>query len=155
MSVHTTSVTTMGEKASGAVIFRKNDEMIEYLLLRAYNYWDFAKGRIEDGEDYVETAIREIEEETDLKKITFVTRNKEKLFIETTPYGRNRKIARYYLCFVSMSESKNVKLKINPEIGKPEHDEFNWCQCDKAITLLNKRLKTVIDWADSKVKGAI
>lgn len=141
--------------ASGAVIFRMNGKNVEYLLLRAYNYWDCPKGQLEENEDFLETAKREVFEESNLKEITFVTKNKEKLYIETLPYGRRRKIARYYLCFVSFEESQKVKLKINPELGKAEHDEFRWEKYENAFNFFNDRMKKVLNWANKIVEEAL
>jgi 8-oxo-dGTP pyrophosphatase MutT (NUDIX family) len=141
--------------ASGAVIFRKSGSAIEYLLLRAYNYWDFPKGHVEENEDQVETAKREIYEESNLKNIAFVTKNKEKLFTETLPYGKKNKIARYYLCLVSYEESQNVKLKVNPEIGKPEHEQAIWVVYESAFKLLNDRMRTVLNWANKLIEGSL
>lgn len=139
--------------ASGAVVFRKNGTVIEFLLLRAYNYWDFPKGQLEEKEKFIETAIREIFEETNLNDVVFVSKDKEKLYTETEPYGRKNKIARYYLCFVSMKESKNVILKINPEIDKAEHDEYKWLSYENAEKLLNERMRKVLKWAQDLIKN--
>jgi len=142
-------------RSCGAIIFRKNARsIIEYLLLRAYSNWDFPKGIHEsEDDDHVETAKREIEEETSLNNVTFVTKNKEKLFIETTPYSRPQKIARFYLCYVSHEESKKVFLPKSDELGHPEHEECRWLSSVEAKKLLNERLKKVIDWAEEQLKG--
>jgi len=42
-----------------------------YLLLRAYNYWDFPKGVVEVDESPLQAAIREVEEETTLTGLRF------------------------------------------------------------------------------------
>jgi bis(5'-nucleosidyl)-tetraphosphatase len=143
-------------KSCGAVIFRKNYTGTEYLLLRAYSNWDFPKGIFEFDEDenFLETAKREIEEETSLKHIAFVVRDGKKLFIETEPYGKQRKIARYYLCYVSLENSQNVFLPISKELGRPEHDEFRWVNFDDAKELLKDRVRSVVEWADKIIKGA-
>ena len=54
-----------GEKLSCGIVLarRENDDWLT-LLLRAYHHWDFPKGIVEDGEDPMHAALREVEEET-------------------------------------------------------------------------------------------
>lgn len=57
------------EVTSGAVVYRIVDQKIEYLLLQSMNkgnFWGFPKGHVEVGEDLLQTAHREIREETQL-----------------------------------------------------------------------------------------
>lgn len=51
------------EKSCGAIIFNDNKVLI---LQQAAGHWGFPKGHVEKGETEVETAIREIKEETNL-----------------------------------------------------------------------------------------
>ena len=82
------------EKSAGAIIFRRDDGNIYYLLL---NYmptekgkrgqWGFAKGHVETGETEEETAKREIFEETGLRELKFIPGFKklEKYIFKKTP----------------------------------------------------------------------
>ncbi|MGN1279377.1 MAG: bis(5'-nucleosyl)-tetraphosphatase [Limosilactobacillus sp.] len=57
------------EVTSGAVVYRRTDCGIEYLLLESQNkghFWGFPKGHVEGDESLKETAEREIREETKL-----------------------------------------------------------------------------------------
>lgn len=57
------------EKTAGAVVYRNNNQEIEYLLLQSTNegnFWGFPKGHVEGDETLLETAQREIKEETSL-----------------------------------------------------------------------------------------
>ena len=56
------------EKSCGAIVFRKFHGNVEILLINHANggHWSFPKGHVEDGETEVETATREIFEETGL-----------------------------------------------------------------------------------------
>ena len=54
-----------GEKSAGAIIFRKSNKGLQYLLLFGDKIgWGFPKGHIDGEETPKATAIREIEEET-------------------------------------------------------------------------------------------
>lgn len=58
------------EPTAGGVVFRKNDNKIEILLIQdAKDRWTIPKGHIEEGEASKDTAAREIKEETGLEKL--------------------------------------------------------------------------------------
>ncbi|WP_171973695.1 NUDIX domain-containing protein, partial [Wohlfahrtiimonas larvae] len=46
--------------SSGAIIVRLENKSFRYLLLKAYNFWDFPKGQVELGESALEATIREV-----------------------------------------------------------------------------------------------
>lgn len=115
-----------------------------FLLLRAYNYWDFPKGELAPGEAPLDAALREATEETGLDD--FRLRWGED-HIETERYGRG-KIARYYLALVKDGE---VNLPVSPELGRPEHHEYRWVTPAEARELLNDRVRRVLSWACSQI----
>ena len=62
------------EKSAGAVIFRKEEDKVYYLLLcHQAGHWSFPKGNIEKGEKIEETIEREIQEETGITDIEFIS----------------------------------------------------------------------------------
>lgn len=61
----------MEERSAGAVVFHTGQRGRRYLLLRyPAGHWDFPKGNIEAGEKEVDTALREVWEETGLRPVT-------------------------------------------------------------------------------------
>ncbi len=130
--------------SAGIVVVRRIEDDWLYLLLRAYNYWDFPKGRVESGEDPVSAALREVAEEAALKQLLF---SWGPVFRETQAYGRG-KIARYY---VAESASGDVQLLSSPELGRPEHHEFRWLAYREARGLLVARVAAILDWAHAVV----
>ena len=118
-----------------------------YLLLRAYQYWDFPKGMVEPGEDPLTAARRETREETTLENLLF---NWGEIYHETDPYNHGRKIARYYL---AVSPNKQVTLPVSAELGRPEHDEFIWVNFSQARALVELRVSNVLHWAHSIVEN--
>ena len=57
------------EKSCGALIYRKKQGEYELLLIRhrSGGHWSFPKGHVENNETEIETALREIREETGLR----------------------------------------------------------------------------------------
>lgn len=127
--------------SAGVVVVRFFDKKPKFLLLRAYDYWDFPKGRVEPDEEPLAAAIREVEEETTLTNIDFHWGH---VLTETEPYGKN-KVARYYL---AESRDGEVHLPVSAELGKPEHDEFRWLTYEEARPLLVPRVEAILDWAN-------
>jgi len=135
--------------SAGIVIVRKEESEWKYLFLRAYRNWDFPKGTVEPGEDPIETAKRESEEEAGISDLSF---HWGYVFKETEPYtgvvNRKKKIARYYIAETSETQ---VTLSINPEMGKPEHHEYRWLSFEELKKLSPKRLLPIIAWAHSLI----
>jgi len=109
-------------------------------MLRAYRNWDFPKGLVENGEDPLAAARREVTEETLISDLQF---GWGEAFYETAPYNRN-KVARYYL---GQTESEAVTLPVTAELGRPEHHECRWVPFEEALTLASARIQPVLEWA--------
>lgn len=63
----------MQEHSCGFVLFRQVGKNKYYLLMHyRAGHWDFPKGHVEKGEDEKQTARRELEEETGIKKIRII-----------------------------------------------------------------------------------
>lgn len=56
------------EKSCGALVFRMQQGSLQFLLLKSRfgGHWSFPKGHMESGESEVQTALREVLEETNL-----------------------------------------------------------------------------------------
>lgn len=128
--------------SAGVVVIHWKLDHYDYLLLRAYNYWDFPKGVVEANESPLEAAVREVEEETTLTGLRFRWGD---VYRETHPYNQGRKVARYY---IAESPSTAVSLPTNPELGRPEHSEYCWVNRAEAWTLLTLRVRAILEWTD-------
>lgn len=124
---------------------RKENGHFLYLLLRAYKHWDFPKGMVEANETPLEGAKREVEEETTITQLDF---NWSEQYMETGPYGRG-KVARYYL---AETRETDISLPINPEIGRPEHEEYVWATYDEAKNRVSARVRSILEWASNIIK---
>ena len=134
--------------SSGVVILHRRDDHYLYLLLRAYNYWDFPKGMVEPGESPLACAIREVEEETTLTGLNF---RWGYVYRETQPYNHGRKVARYYIAEAPFTE---IRLPVNPELGRPEHNEYRWVTRVVAWNMLTPRVHAILEWSDGIIAGA-
>jgi bis(5'-nucleosidyl)-tetraphosphatase len=126
--------------SAGVVIARQTTEGWRFLLLRAFNHWDFPKGMVEDGEEPLAAAVREVREESLIGDLEFTWGDTS---TRTGPYSRG-KIACYY---VAQTRTAEVTLPVNPELGRPEHSEFRWVDYDAALKLVSPRVRPVLHWA--------
>lgn len=131
--------------SAGIIPVRRVDERWLYLLLRAYQYWDFPKGKTEAGELPLEAAIRELEEETGITQVDFHWGHD---YIETGPYARG-KVARYY---IAETNQARVVLGFVPELGRAEHHEYRWMGYDEAYRRTSPRVQRVLKWSRQKLQ---
>jgi 8-oxo-dGTP pyrophosphatase MutT (NUDIX family) len=94
----------------------------------------------EAGEEPLQTALREVQEETGIEQLSFEWGER---FIETGPYSRG-KTARYY---IASTECEEVVMGISPLTGVPEHHEWRWVSFDEAFDLASPRARLVVRWA--------
>ena len=107
------------EKSCGAVLFRLDkDKSVKYLLLHyEAGHWDFPKGNQEKNETDMETAAREIKEETGIGNIKFLDGFKDsvKYFYKKGRETVYKEVAFY----IAVSESSAVEVSF-------EHIGYAW-----------------------------
>jgi len=126
--------------SAGVVVVRQTEEGWRFLLLRAFNHWDFPKGMVEAGEEPLAAAVREVREESLISDLEFAWGETS---IRTGPYSRG-KVACYH---IAQTRTADVSLPMNPELGRPEHSEFRWVDYDEAVMLVSPRVRPVLRWA--------
>ena len=134
------------EKSAGAVIFRKEDSQIYYLLLHyTPGHWDFPKGHIEKGENLIQTVRREVEEETGIKDIKIASGFKEWIKYFFRVEGKN--IFKIVTFFLAETQTKEVKISF-------EHKGFKWLPYEEALEQLNfKNAKEILKKANGFLSG--
>jgi 8-oxo-dGTP pyrophosphatase MutT (NUDIX family) len=130
--------------SAGVVVVRETPEGWRFLLLRAFNHWDFPKGMVEPGEEPLAAAIREVKEETLISDLQFAW---GEIYTQTGPYSRG-KIARYYL---ARTVTSDVTLTVIEELGRAEHSEFRWVDQSTALKLVSPRVEPIIEWAAARL----
>ena len=130
--------------SSGVVVVRSTPSGWLFLMLRAYRNWDFPKGGVEAGEQPLAAARREVREETAIGDLRFTWGED---YQETEPYGNN-KVARYY---IAETQTAGVTLPVNPDLGRPEHNEGRWVTLAVARTLGSPRVVAIVEWAAGKL----
>ncbi|MCD6415018.1 MAG: NUDIX domain-containing protein [Candidatus Diapherotrites archaeon] len=116
----------MDEHSAGAIVFRGGEKR-EYLVLHyEEGHWSLPKGKIEPGEQPMETAKREIFEETNLN-VEFVPSFHE----EINYFFRrgNILIRKKVDFFLAKAGNKNVKLSF-------EHIGYRWLRYEDALKQL-------------------
>jgi bis(5'-nucleosidyl)-tetraphosphatase len=121
-------------------VVRQSEEGWRFLLLRAFNHWDFPKGMVETGEEPLAAAVREVREESLIGDLDFTWGETS---TRTGPYSRG-KVACYY---IAQTRTADVSLPVNPELGRPEHSEFRWADYEEALQLVSPRVRPVLHWA--------
>ena len=135
-------VSMLHEKSCGAIVYRKSHGNTEILLIKHVNsgHWSFPKGHVEGNETELETAQREIKEETGIDVILDPT------FRETVSYSPKKdthKIVVYFL-----AKAKNFDFIPQEE----EIAEIRWVDIGYAVNILTYENDRVIV---NKAKAAI
>jgi len=131
---------------AGFVVYRRTHEGTKYLLLyRRGNYWNFPKGHFEMGERGLDTALRETEEETGLKRLDLRIIPGFRAY-EKFSFRRGQQTI-HDTVILYLAETKNPRVVISPR----EHSGFAWFLYQDALRALgNKYLgtKRVLKQAD-------
>lgn len=113
------------EKSCGAIIFRKENNIIETLLIRMIGgHWSYPKGHVEKDETEVETALREIKEETNLEVII------DTRFREITTYSPKPDVLKDVIYFIGFAKTTNVLVQ------ETEVSEYMWIDVKDAINYI-------------------
>lgn len=117
------------EKSAGAVVFRKENNVILYLFLDykyKSEYIGFPRGSIEPGESERQTARREIKEETGLD-VNFLEGFREVIHWFYRREGET--VSKNLILFLAEATSADVKVS-------DEHVGYRWLPFEEAIDQL-------------------
>ena len=132
------------QKSAGAIVFRREEGKIYYLLLDYGKHWEFSKGMVEQGETDEQTTLREIKEETGLV-VELVQGFKES--IKYFYFWEGQKISKTVIFFLAEAKSKDVTIS-------HEHKGFQWLEFKEAMENITfKNSKDILEKADKFLNG--
>jgi bis(5'-nucleosidyl)-tetraphosphatase len=116
------------EFSAGFILFRQTDGGRVYLLLDYGHHWDYAKGHLEEGESAWKAAVRELREETGIRKVDRVGdfSMPMKYFFCSPKKGRVFKTVTYFLGRTTCHEVK----------VSDEHNGYAWLGYQDAMERL-------------------
>lgn len=130
-------------KAAGLFIINKKLEvLICHPTHHPQDVWSIPKGKIEEGEEPVDAAIRETFEETNID----VSQYDMIHTLEPINYASKKKMLYPFLIFESQNDKIdwiNLDIKCNSNVeeekgGFPEMDDFKWVSIDEAIKVIHE-----------------
>lgn len=134
------------EKSCGAIVFREaNDKQLPELLLvkhRCGGHWSFPKGHVEAGENEIQTAVREVKEETGLD-ITLL-----KGFRERVEYAPKPGVMKEVVYFLARAKHDHVVMQ-EKEIAQTMWVDIE--QAERVVTFDNhknliRKAKAYMHW---------
>ena len=112
-----------------AIIYRRNNSKIEYLLLKRQpernGFWQPVTGGVEEGETREEALRREVTEETGITNI--ITLIADLYYFEFSDPNPNQE----YVYGVEISPSEKIVF------DQKEHSTCRWCSFQEALELLH------------------
>ncbi len=113
------------ERSAGVVIFLEKSEGTHFLLLNyPTGHWDYVKGKIEEGENNRQTAIRETKEETGIGDLEFVEGFEEKINYNFQIEGEL--IQKEVVFFLAKTKTSSVNVS-------HEHLDYTWLDYENAL----------------------
>ena len=130
------------EKSCGVVLLNSNKVLLLQHPDKTSGHWDFPKGHVEKGEDELQTALRELEEETGIDKVKIIDG-----FNHIISYNLLRDqetILKEVVFFLGITNQEKVSIS-------SEHQNFVWLQYESAHERLTydnakKTLKKAFDF---------
>jgi len=135
------------ENSAGVIICIKKSDGIHFLLLHyPTGHWDFVKGKIEYGETYRQTALRETREETGISDLEFVKGFEEKINYYFQFEGEL--IYKQVVFFLAKTKTDKVNVSY-------EHLDYTWLNYDEALEKLTyPNAKNILSKANTLLRNA-
>lgn len=116
------------EKSCGAIVYRKHHGNTEILLIKHVRsgFWSFPKGHMEDGESEIQTAVREIKEETNIDVSVDDTS-----FRESVTFYPRRDITKEVVYFLARALTYDCARQ------EEEISDVRWVEIGQAATMLS------------------
>jgi len=145
----------INDKSIGVIVFRYENEQIKFLLIKhSAGHWAFPKGHPDKGESKIQTAKRELLEETGIKDVTLIS---DKILLDDKYMFTGSKkelISKIVYYFIAVTKNDVVK------IDEDEIIDFKWCTLEESmnylfhketIILINKAYKIIYEYNHEKI----
>ncbi|MFH0806610.1 MAG: NUDIX domain-containing protein [Candidatus Brennerbacteria bacterium] len=140
------------EISAGMIIYRRTKEGPKFLLLYSGgSYWNFPKGKLNEGEKNFKAALREVEEETGLSIRDLQFRSWFRVADHFTYVRDRQKIRKTVTYYLAETKKAEVKLKIVPPNHQGErHEGYGWFALKEALKVvrapnLKRHVKSAYD----------
>ena len=110
------------EKSCGCIIIDNNKVLLVYQKFG--KFWGFPKGHVEEGENEIETAVREVKEEVGLDVII----DEEKRY--AINYIVRNEIDKTSVFFIATPKDNTITKQ------ESEIEDIKWCDFDEAMDLI-------------------
>lgn len=129
-------------QAAGGLVYAENDEI---LLIFRRGKWDLPKGKIEEGENMEQCAVREIEEETGIQNLKI----EKPLCITYHTYHQDEKhiLKEAHWFLINTRKQTNFLPQLEEDIEKCE-----WVAIDKLASFLENTHASILDVVNAGIK---
>ena len=121
--------------SAGGVV---QNELGEVLMIFRRGKWDLPKGKLDDGEDIEQCAIREVQEETGINKVSLESKICNTLHI----YPMGNKLILKYTAWYRMKS--NTKEPLTPQ-AEENIEQVIWVKPKDIVPLLRNSFETIGD----------
>ena len=142
------------EKSAGIIVFRDRPGAgRQYLVIyHRGEYWNFPKGGVDEGESELDTAIRELREETGLTNIKLIDgwRQQTQFFFKENRDGEKDLIRKDFVLYLAQT-SMNEEARPSDKLSKHEViNGYAWLDFKMASKYLKfKNLQEILAEAES------
>ncbi|MCX8163273.1 MAG: NUDIX domain-containing protein [Candidatus Micrarchaeota archaeon] len=114
------------EQSRGFILFREEGNSYYFLILHyKAGHWDFPRGHIQEGENELEAAIRELKEETNIADVEVLDGFSYSYEYDFSNNQKHKKV----VLFLAKTNQKDVKLS-------SEHTGWRWENFENTLKLL-------------------
>ena len=121
------------------VLNNKNKVFVAKRIDNPKDFWQMPQGGVDDGEDFIQAAYRELEEETSIKNVDLIQELEDSIIYELPDHllgliwkgkYRGQKQKWFVMRFTSDDSEINIKTK------KPEFLDWKWIEIDQITNVV-------------------
>lgn len=134
--------------AFGVIVFYEENGKIYFLVLQqVQGHWSFPKGHAEEGESKLETAIRELKEETGIDKVELISNEVMITDDYTIKKEGKEDIHKTVEFFIGDTSEKNILMQ------EDEIFDHKWITIDDSEILTYESSKRILNKANQLVRN--